>query len=76
MNHSHWLPYQAAVLAGVFVALFSLYRIFSGPVADDLTTSALPPSVRENPASYRPIVVVRPSSGSGYSGSGGYSGGK
>lgn len=61
---------------GLLLVVFAIFKLAFGPSADDLTVGVAPPSVRENPNSYRPVVVTRPTpSYSGGSG-GGYSGGK
>ncbi len=61
---------------GLLLVAFAIFKLAFGPSADDLTVGVAPPSVRENPNSYRPLVVTRPMpSYSGGSG-GGYSGGK
>ena len=44
--------------------------------ADDLSVGVAPPSVRENPNSYRPVLVTRPMPSSSGGSGGGYSGGK
>ena len=73
------LGLQAFTFVGLFLAGVGLLMVLSGPGASPSNVGALPPSVRENPASYRPVARSRPvysDGSSGYSGGGGYSGGK
>ncbi len=61
---------------GLLLVAFAIFKLAFGPSADDLTVGVAPPSVRENPNSYRPVLVTRPMPSSSGGSGGGYSGGK